>query len=246
MCRRSGRSGEWRNGEMRTKDGGARAEVHGGLLGKVVDSAFSPKATLLGLHRHHGVLTASGIRLRLRDLAPQWLAPRRELDHGPGQVGNALHHPVRRRRALQLVVEELLHPHRDVLLVGAAGRVVHVVVVVDQVHLLPQPANAPAKNPLDALVPAAHCVVGVVAFQRDAKSGGVTLSSQNSGEKGMNRIGASAQSDPPIRLCLASRIAPCAKSSAQRIPPYALIPAKLTLLGAPAIAAANMLVWVIM
>src|SRR5687767_14602403 len=49
---------------------------------------------------------------------------------------NTLDHPLRCVLSLELRVKELLHLHRDVLLIGAALRIVDVVVVVDQVRFL--------------------------------------------------------------------------------------------------------------
>jgi hypothetical protein len=58
---------------------------------------------------------------------------------------DALGHPLRRRLAHELVVEELLHAHRDVLLISPTRRVVDVVVVVDEVDL---PAEAAHRDEL--------------------------------------------------------------------------------------------------
>src|SRR5215213_5134214 len=85
---------------------------------------------LLGLRRcaEHGLLRRR-VR-RARDLVAALQAE-----------GDALEHPVWRRRTAQMVVEELLHPHGDVLLIGALRGIVLVAVVVEKVDLLPEPAQ---------------------------------------------------------------------------------------------------------
>ena len=70
-----------------------------------------------------------------------------------------MNHPIRLRVPAQVVVEELLHSHRDVFLIRALCRVVHVVVVIEQVDLFVQPPQG--DEHLDALIPR-HRVVGVV------------------------------------------------------------------------------------
>ena len=50
--------------------------------------------------------------------------------------GHAVRHPLRRRRALQVVIEELLHPQLEVLLILALREVMRLVRIRQQNHLL--------------------------------------------------------------------------------------------------------------
>src|SRR5215471_5992490 len=73
------------------------------------------------------------------------------------RLWNALRHPPRRRRPLQIVVEELLHPLLEVLLILFLCEMVRLAGIRQQDHLLaPAPRGAVQ---LEALVPI-HGVVG--------------------------------------------------------------------------------------
>src|ERR1051325_8385231 len=93
---------------------------------------------------------------------------RRDLIPTLREIRNAMHHPIRRRRSLQLVVEELLHAVRDVLLIRAALRIVDVTVVADEVHLLAESPHADEQ--LDALIPrygVVHVILHHEQWRRD-------------------------------------------------------------------------------
>src|SRR5215467_9732009 len=72
------------------------------------------------------------------------------------RLRNAVSHPLRRRRALQVVIEELLHPLLEVLLILLPREMVRLARIREQDHLLP-PATRGAVQ-LQALMPV-HRVV---------------------------------------------------------------------------------------
>src|SRR5215831_20897640 len=81
------------------------------------------------------------------------------VDLVPLQVRDALLHPRRLGRPLEVVVEELLHAYRVVLLVDALAQAVVLAVVVEQVNLLAEPPQG--QEVLDALVPGDGAVLVV-------------------------------------------------------------------------------------
>src|SRR5438552_15702006 len=75
------------------------------------------------------------------------------------QIRNAFLHPLRRRRALQEMIEEFLQPARVVLLINAFTQAMLLAVVAEHVRLFIQPPQTEIE--FDALVPW-HRIVFVV------------------------------------------------------------------------------------
>src|ERR1017187_736390 len=81
-------------------------------------------------------------------------------------VGDALLHPCRGRRALQVVIEVLLQADGVILLVGPLAQSVRFAVVIEEVDFLTQAAQCQVE--LDALIPW-HRVVAIVVQQHDRR-----------------------------------------------------------------------------
>src|SRR3954447_21136136 len=125
------------------------------LVWRELSGGLRQRRSLCERHRNASGRKNTGESSSLLSLRPN---RRRASLHGRTHLIASFHliwytvnHPIRLRIAPQMVIEELLHSHRDVLLIRALRRIVDIVIVIDEIHFFVQ--SPEGDEHLNALIP---------------------------------------------------------------------------------------------